>query len=71
MAAATSISTGRTIMPTTPVAAAATTTGSHDVTEKPGSSAAVRSRARKLSEPRDEQPNHVGAPNGSCGHCHG
>ena len=49
MAAATSTRIGRTTMPTSPVTAAATSSGHHEVWVNPGSSAAVRSRARKVS----------------------
>ena len=49
MAAATSTSTGRTIMPTRPVTAAATTTGRQEVTLKPGRSQTVMARARAAS----------------------
>ena len=40
--------TGRTIMPTSPVTAAATTSGNHDVYVNPGSSSAVSRSARNV-----------------------
>ena len=59
IAAATWTSTGRTIMPMTPVPAVATTNGHQESKERPGSTAAVRPSASVETEPGDEEADHV------------